>query len=144
VAFLDTSKVTTLLAQSAILANAPSVSPSGGPNIGGTGVTLSGQNFDSNPIVRFGAQAAAQVSNSTATQVEATTPASAISGAVNVAAYFSNGTLVLAPDAFSYGPQILEVLPNAGASSGGDTVFIYGYGFGEDVAKVKVKFGQSN
>jgi hypothetical protein len=48
---------------------------------------------------------------------------------------------VLAPDAFSYGPQILQVLPNAGASSGGDSVQVYGYGFGTDPTKISVKIG---
>src|SRR5262249_38651724 len=41
----------------------------------------------------------------------------------------------------SYGPQILQVWPNAGTASGGDTIQIYGYGFGSDVSKVNVKVG---
>ena len=36
-------------------------------------------------------------------------------------------------------PQILQVLPNAGTSSGADVVQIYGYGFGTDPAKISVK-----
>jgi len=42
---------------------------------------------------------------------------------------------------FSYGPQILQILPNAGVISGGDTVQIYGYGFGSDPARISVKIG---
>ena len=60
---------------------------------------------------------------------------------MNVIAYFPSGWLALAPDAFSYGAQILQVLPNAGALAGGDTTQIYGYGFGTDPTKLTVTFG---
>jgi hypothetical protein len=65
-------------------------------------------------------------------------------GATNVTAYFSNGTIALAPDAFSYGPQIQAVLPNAGSGAGGDSVTIYGYGFGEGPSKLAIAFGANN
>lgn len=52
--------------------------------------------------------------------------------------------LTLAPDAFSYGPQILQILPNAGSSAGGDTVQIYGYGFGSEVTKIAVQIAGAN
>jgi IPT/TIG domain-containing protein len=75
------------------------------------------------------------------TQIQAISPASIVNGAVNLTAYFQNSWLVLAPDAFSYGPQILQVLPNAGASAGGDSIQIYGYGFGADPTKITAKIG---
>lgn len=143
IAFVDTAFTTATAAQPATFSSPPAVSPSSGPNTGATAATLTGQNFGSNPKVRFGSQFAASVTGSSATQIQATTPASAISGAANVFAYFVDGSVGIAPDAFSYGPQILRVLPNAGNSSGGDTVAIYGYGFGEDASKVSVKFGQA-
>jgi len=59
---------------------------------------------------------------------------------VKVTAYFSNGSIVLAPDAFSYSLQVLEILPSVRSDKGGDTVAIYGYGFGEDTSKLNVKF----
>jgi hypothetical protein len=67
-----------------------------------------------------------------------------LNGAVNATAFFDNGWLALAPDAFSYGPQILQILPNAGVSSGGDSVQIYGYGFGSDATKIALKIGATN
>jgi hypothetical protein len=143
VALLDTSSAVTPQPQLPLFANAPAVLPSTGPNTGGTNVTLSGQNFGSNPTIAFGAQLASSITANSVTQIQVTTPANVLSGAVNVSVYFSNGSLAVAPDAFSYGPQILRVLPNAGNSSGGDAVAIYGYGFGEDASKVSVKFGQS-
>jgi len=141
VAMVDASQPAPLGGIMPALVDAPAVAPSGGPNNGGTTVTLSGQNFAANPNVRFGGQIASSLGISSASQIQATSPASSNSGAVNVSAYFSNGTIAMAPDAFSYGPQVLEVLPNAGNSAGGDSVAIYGYGFGEDASKVTVKFG---
>ena len=118
------------------------LTPSSGPNTGGSAVTLSGQNLGSNPVLHFAGQAATITSNSAA-QLQANFPSSTASGAVNVTAYFSNGAIALAPDAFSYGAQILEILPNAGNGAGGDAIAIYGYGFGEDASKVAVKFGSA-
>ncbi|HSC44278.1 MAG TPA: IPT/TIG domain-containing protein [Candidatus Acidoferrum sp.] len=143
VAFVDAAKLGALPAVFPALAAAPAVTPSGGTNGGGTVVTVSGQNFSANPDVRFGSQEASKIGGSTGTQIQTTSPASSTGGAVNVTAYFSSGAIALAPDAFSYGPQILEVLPNAGNSAGGDSVAIYGYGFGEDANKVTVKFGNT-
>jgi hypothetical protein len=63
---------------------------------------------------------------------------------VNLTSYFQNGWLAIAPDAFSYGPQILQLLPNAGTNTGGDSLQIYGYGFGSDPTKITVKIGGAN
>jgi hypothetical protein len=52
-------------------------------------------------------------------------PPNAENGAVNIAAYFPSGWIAIAPDAFSYGPEVLEILPNAGAQAGGETLQIY-------------------
>jgi hypothetical protein len=67
-----------------------------------------------------------------------------VNGGVNLSAFFPSGWLTIAPDAFSFGPQILEVLPNSGANGGGDTVQIYGYGFGSDAGKISVSVGGAN
>jgi hypothetical protein len=68
-------------------------------------------------------------------------PASTASGAVNVAAYFSSGWFTLAPDAFSYGPQILRTLGSAGNPVGGDVAQIFGYGLGTDANLPTVTIG---
>ena len=60
---------------------------------------------------------------------------------MNITAYFSNNWVALAPLAFSYGPSIEKILPNAASKSGGDTIEIYGYGFGGDAGKVTVAIG---
>jgi len=77
-------------------------------------------------------------------QIQASSPPSVTSGVVNLTAYFQNGWLAIAPDAFSYGPQILQLLPNAGTNTGGDSVQIYGYGFGSDPTKITVEIGGAN
>jgi hypothetical protein len=94
--------------------------------------------------LNFGTQPASNVTASGSTRIQASSPSSVSNGAVNLTAYFQNGWLAIAPDAFSYGPQILQHLPNAGVNTGGDTVQIYGYGFGSDPTKLTVKIGGAN
>lgn len=138
--FIEASAPGTISLVAPILAPAPSVQPSEGPIAGGTSVILNGQNFAGPVQVKFGSQLAASPTVSSS-QIQAASPSSVVNGAVNVTAYFQNSWLALAPDAFSYGPQILQVLPNAGTSSGGDELQIYGYGFGSDATKIGVTIG---
>ncbi|MGB2590752.1 MAG: IPT/TIG domain-containing protein [Candidatus Acidiferrum sp.] len=140
-ALVDAANPATLPATVPSFLLPPSVQPSDGPNTGGTAATLSGQNFSSSALVNFGAESASGVTVSSSSQITATSPANAASGAVNITAYFPNGWLALTPDAFSYGLQILQVLPNAGAQIGSDSVQIYGYGFGSDPTKIAVTVG---
>ncbi|MBZ5541762.1 MAG: IPT/TIG domain-containing protein [Acidobacteriia bacterium] len=141
VSFLDAANPGTLPSTAPVLAAVPALAPPEGPAAGGTATTLAGQNFEASAQMRFAAQPGLSVNVAGATQMQATSPPSAGSGPVNVAAYFPSGWLALAPAAFSYGPQILEVLPNAGKKPGGDTVQIYGHGFGADAAGISVTFG---
>jgi len=67
--------------------------------------------------------------------------ANAASGPTNLTAYLSNGWLALAPNAFSFGPKITQILPNAGSAAGGDTITILGYGFGAASGSVTVSIG---
>lgn len=144
ISFVDAATPGTLSSSVPSLAPAPSLQPSEGPNIGGTSVVLAGQNFSSPAQLKFGTQAVSNVTISGPTQLLAPSPPSATSGAVNLTAFFLGGWLALAPDAFSYGLQILQILPNAGAPAGGDSVQIYGYGFGSDPTKISVTIGGSS
>jgi DNA-binding beta-propeller fold protein YncE len=136
--FIDASTPATIPLVAPIVAPAPSVQPSEGQIAGGTSTILSGQNFVGPVQLRFGSQLAPNPTASSS-QIQAASPSSVVNGTVNLTAYFQNSWLALAPDAFSYGSQILQVLPNAGTSSGADVVQIYGYGFGTDPAKISVK-----
>jgi hypothetical protein len=146
VSFVDAAAPANLSSTAPAIAAAPSLQPSEGPLAGGTSVVVAGQNFTSPAQLKFGAQSASNVTVSGPTQIQASTPPSVTSGAVNLTSYFQNGWLALAPDAFSYGPQILQLLPNAGTNTGGDSVQIYGYGFGfgTDPARITVKIGGAN
>ena len=144
VSFVDAATPMTLSSPGPILAVAPSLQPAEGANSGGTPITLTGQNFSSSVRMKLGTQLASNVSVPVPTQIQANSPTSVSNGPVNVTAFFDNGWLALAPDAFSYGPQILQILPNAGSNSGGDLVQIYGYGFGSDATKITVKIGAAN
>jgi len=141
VSFVDAAAPANLPSTAPAIAPAPSLQPSEGPLAGGTSVVLAGQNFTSPAQMKFGAQSAPNVAVSGPTQIQANSPPSVTNGAVNLTSYFRNGWLAIAPDAFSYGPQILQFLPNAGMNTGGDSVQIYGYGFGSDPTQITVKIG---
>src|SRR5882762_9140731 len=144
VSFVDAAAPANLSSTAPAIAAAPSLQPSEGPLAGGTSVILAGQNFTSPAQLIFGAQSALNVTVSGSAQIQASSPPSVTSGVVNLTSYFQDGWLAIAPDAFSYGPQILQLLPNAGTNTGGDSVQIYGYGFGSDSTKITVKIGGAN
>ena len=139
--FIDAATPGTISLPAPIVAPAPSAQPSEGAIAGGTSVVLSGQNFAGPVQVKFGSQLAANPTVSSSSQLQITSPPSVVNGAVNLTAYFQSSWLGLAPDAFSYGPQVLQVVPNGGANSGGDSIHIYGYGFGMDPTKITVNIG---
>ena len=143
VSFVDASTLAALSQNAPSFSAAPVAQPSSGPNSGNTSVLLSGTNFESTPKVQLGSQTAA-VQGTNSTQLQITSPANAASGAMNVAAFFADGWSAIAPDAFSYGPQILELLPNAGNKNGNEITFLYGYGLGADTSKLSVKIGGSS
>jgi hypothetical protein len=139
--FLDAANPRTLPQNAPAFASAPVAQPAEGTSAGGVSITLHGFNFTSNPQIRFGAQSAVNATATSSTQLQVSSPASATSGPVNLTAYFSNGWIVVAPAAFSYGPAIIQVLPNAGQQAGGDTVFLLGFGFGASAGSLTVTIG---
>lgn len=128
--YLDVSQPTSLPPSAPVFVAAPVSQPSEGPAAGGTTLTLSGTNFSSTPQVRFGVNNPVAAASANSSQIQVTSPASTASGPLNLTAYFANGWLALAPAAFSYGSQIVSLSPNAGSASGGDTINVFGYGFG--------------
>jgi len=141
VAFLDASQTSSLPQSAPVFSSVPIAQPSEGPVAGSTSISLTGTNFSSNPQVRF---AALNPVNATAvgnSQVQVVSPASAANGPVNLTAYFTNGWVALAPAAFSFGPSIVRVLPNAGTPQGGDTVTVLGYGFGTNSGSISATIG---
>ncbi len=141
VAFLDASQTSSLPQAAPVFSSVPVAQPSEGPGVGGTTLSLIGANFSSSPQVRFGANNPVNATAVGSSQVQVVSPASTAVGPVNLTAYFANGWVALAPSAFSYGPTIVRVLPNADTPRGGDTVTILGYGFGNNSGNVTAKIG---
>ena len=138
ISFLDSSQTASLSPDGPIFSPAPAAQPADGSIAGGTSVTVTGENLSSAAQVRFGTNNPIGVSSASDSQMQVASPPGAVVGPTNLTAYFSNGWLALAPSAFSYGPTILRVFPNAGSSSGGDMVTILGYGFGTSSGNLSV------
>jgi len=115
-------------------AYAKPLSPPAGPTTGGTATQWSDETVGTLKSVYFGPRQATNVSTVPDdpfpfVAVLATSP-SGSAGPVDVYAFTIDGGMQLLPEAFSYGPTILEVTPNMATAEGGGTGYIYGYGFG--------------
>ncbi len=141
VSFIDAAVPALLPVAAPAFAFPPVAQPSEGAAAVGAAVTVNGQNFEASAIITFGSQAAPTATVTSASQLQTVSPPTAVSGAVNVAAYFPSGWLAMAPDSFSYGPQILKTLPNAGNKTGGDVIQVFGYGLGTDANTPTVTIG---
>jgi IPT/TIG domain len=91
------------------------VSPTAGPEGGGTSVTVSGTNFTGATVVQFGAANAASYTVNSATSITAVSPAGA--GAVDVTVTTPGGTSSTSPaDQFTYlAPTVVVVSPPSGS-----------------------------
>jgi hypothetical protein len=139
--FLDAATPATLPQNAPVFASAPVAQPAEGSNTGGASITLNGSNFSSNPQIRFGSQSTVNATATSSTKLQVSSPPSATSGPVNLTAYFSNGWIAMAPAAFSYGPAIFQVFPDAGSQAGGDTISVLGFGFCASTGNLTVTIG---
>jgi hypothetical protein len=119
------------------------VSPTAGPSVGGTTVTITGANLGtaSTATVEFGGATAAIVSD-TGTQIVATSPPGT-AGTVDVTVTTSDGTSATsAADQFTYvsAPSVVGISPASGLTSGGTSVTITGANLGT-ASTATVKFG---
>ncbi len=123
-----------------------SVTPSSGPNEGGTQVTINGDGFEAPVAVDFGDEGnevAAQVISVTRTRIVVLSPPATGIGAPNLNELVdirvtnqSTGRTTRATNAFRYGVAVLitSIGPGEGPSTGGTLVTIFGQGFDEPVA----------
>jgi hypothetical protein len=146
VAFLDASQ---------ILSNPPTLirggfsAPETGPVSGGTVISgfLVGNVTDSATLSQIyvgnlpGTQASFNTSPGHINSAQATTPPSNQTGAVDLTVTLSDGAVGIAPEGFSFGRTILEVVPNAATAEGGQLGAIIGYGFGQDASGLQVTVG---
>ena len=105
------------------------LNPATGPAAGGTQVQLSVPPTVTAQSNIYFAQNPAPSISITGSIATVTTPAGK-SGPVDVYVLANDGGMQIVPDAFSYGPTILQVTPNTSTAEGGGTGVIYGYGFG--------------
>jgi hypothetical protein len=108
-----------------------SISPTQGPNTGGTTVTINGSNLGSVDNVDFGANNPATILSDSATQITVTDPTG--TGTVNVTVTTPSGTSATsAADEFTYTvvttplPVVTGISPTSGPSAGGTLVTING------------------
>ena len=132
VGFLDTTTLRTGAVGTQFLNGY--LNPATGPTSGGTQTNWTDYfagtaTLESLPDVYFGSQTASAVSVSSGT-ITVTTPFGA-PGRADVYALTppSDGGVQLLPEAYSYGPTVLEITPNAATAEGGLGA-IFGYGFG--------------
>jgi hypothetical protein len=101
-----------------------SVSPSSGPSVGGTSVTITGTNLTGATAVNFGGSAASNITVNSDTQITATSPAGA--GTVDVAVTTPGGTSATnSADQFMYvpaptvaAPTVVTGKPSVGGTQG--------------------------
>ncbi len=118
-----------------------SITPTTGPNTGGTTVTIVGTNFFAGATVTIGG-AAATVSTVSSTQIVATTGSVAPAvGPSNVVVTNVDGQSATGSGSFTYtgpSPTVTSVSPNVGPTFGGQTVTVTGTNF---AAGATVTFG---
>jgi len=144
VGFIDASQMTI---------NQPTIfgygfaSPSTGPETGGTEISgfTTADVTDNATLsqIYVGNQAGSSASftitgKNTQPTPHVITPPSNLAGAVDLTVALSDNGVGITPEGFSYGPTILEVIPNGATAEGGQTGTIIGYGFGDSTSGVQV------
>jgi hypothetical protein len=110
------------------------VSPNSGTMNGGTSVIILGSNFQSGASVSFGGSPASSVTFQSSTQLQAVTPAHA-AGSVDVQVTNPDGLSGVLPAAFTFtsatqpAPQITNISPTSGSTTGGTLVTVNGSNF---------------
>jgi hypothetical protein len=104
------------------------LNPPTGPVAGGTSVSWAVP-YSAVDSVYFGKQKAGVVSMPSQGMASATVPEGS-AGVVDIYTFGSDGSLQVLPDAFSYGPTIVQVTPDTVTTVGLGSGFIFGYGFG--------------
>ncbi|MDR3776145.1 MAG: hypothetical protein P4K97_04565 [Terracidiphilus sp.] len=127
VGFLDTSTLQTGPVGSAFPNDY--IVPATGPMAGGTAIRFQGETQSAKmSAVYLGGNPATSLSQGSG-EFYATTPKGS-AGPADLYAIMADGGMLIVPEAFSYGPAILEVTPDAATAEGGGTGTVYGYGLG--------------
>jgi len=115
--------------------------PDTGPVSGGTAVTIGGGSSSYTLSQFYIGNSSISGATMGSGGISATTPAASSGMAVDLTALFSEGTIALAPEGYSYGPTILDVVPNAATADGGQQGALVGYGFGTSASALRLEVG---
>ena len=109
--------------------NINSVSPSSGSTVGGTNITINGENFNEYAVAYVGSQPLQNLTVVSSTEITCTTPPWT-AGAIDVTVVQIDDSITFS-DGFEYIQALTadQVSPNTGVIAGGETVTIYGTGF---------------
>ena len=139
VAFIDASQMTA--AQPSVVGSGYTT-PATGPLAGNTAISITTGTLLSSPVlsnIYVGNLPGSSASfNDSRGHGFVVSPLSNYAGAVNLTLTLSDGGLGMLPEGFSYGPAIVEVVPNGATADGGQTGTIIGYGFGSSASKIQV------
>jgi hypothetical protein len=81
------------------------------------------------------------INNPQNVNIQGASPAPAAPGPADFGVVFSNGNVGLVPEGFSYGPSVVEIVPNTATADGGTVGTVFGYGFGATASGVQVTIG---
>ena len=127
VAFLDTTTIKPLPVGTEFMNDY--LVPATGPASGGTPTEFEDLTPSAKMTAAYLGGYPATFLNTGDTGFGLTTPAGN-PGPADLYAQMADGGMLIVPEAFSYGPTILEVTPDAATAEGGGTGVVYGYGFG--------------
>ena len=139
--YVDASVPRALPQPAPLLFNPNAVTPHHGSLEAPEAIAVRGLYLESGASIYFGADAASEVGIDANGHLSAIAPIGRTPGPVNVTTVFPSGWFTIAPDAFTYGPHILSISPNAGSLEGGTIVEVLGYGFDFAPEEVQVVVG---
>lgn len=142
IAFADTAAPESTTVTESVLMEAPS--PNTGPVSGNTAITdgySAGSSFNATISKFYVGNSSISESTLGNDPVSVNTPPASANMSVDLTALFNDGAVITAPEGYSYGPTILEVVPNAATADGGQQGAVVGYGFGDSASSLQVSIG---
>jgi len=142
IAFADTAAPESTTATESVLMEDPS--PNTGSASGNTAVTVAysaGSSFNATISKFYVGNSLISGATIAGDPVSLNTPSASADMPVDLTALFNDGAVLTAPEGYSYGPTILEVVPNAATADGGQEGAVIGYGFGSSASAIQVTVG---